>query len=126
LRNQWLIDLDAESADRRRSVRQSPRTNTLCVRFGLSFKQDSHSRNCRVPNRRSCRSGRIRDGKPLHLLNYGGYQTPPLDGVWATAPYFHNGSVPTIAGVLESKSRPSIYTRSFSTEKDAYDQQRVG
>jgi len=55
------------------------------------------------------------DRKPLHLLNSGGYQAPPLDGVWATAPCFHNGSVPTIAGVLESKSRPSIYTRSFST-----------
>src|SRR5262249_44661334 len=22
-----------------------------------------------------------------------GYQAPPLDGIWATAPYFHNGSV---------------------------------
>lgn len=66
------------------------------------------------------------DGEPLHLLNYGGYQAPPLNGVWATAPYFHNASVPTIAGVLESQTRPSIYTRSFSTEKDAYNQQRVG
>ena len=26
-----------------------------------------------------------------------GYQAPPLDGVWATAPYLHNGSVPTLA-----------------------------
>src|SRR4029077_13423474 len=25
-----------------------------------------------------------------------GYQAPPLDGIWATAPYFHNGSVPTV------------------------------
>ena len=25
-----------------------------------------------------------------------GYQAPPLDGVWATAPYLHNGSVPTL------------------------------
>lgn len=66
------------------------------------------------------------DGEPLHLLNYGGYQAPPLDGVWATAPYFHNGSVPTIAGVLDSRSRPAIYTRSFSCEKDAYDSARVG
>jgi len=24
-----------------------------------------------------------------------GYVAPPLDGVWASAPYFHNGSVPT-------------------------------
>ncbi|MEM6979811.1 MAG: hypothetical protein AAF539_09075, partial [Planctomycetota bacterium] len=25
-----------------------------------------------------------------------GYVAPPLDGVWASAPYFHNGSVPTL------------------------------
>src|SRR5262249_11812542 len=31
-----------------------------------------------------------------------GYQAPPLDGVWATAPYFHNGSVPTVYHVLNS------------------------
>lgn len=66
------------------------------------------------------------DGEPYHFLNQGGYQAPPLDGVWATAPYFHNGSVPTIAGVLDSGSRPRLYTRSFSTEKGAYDQSRVG
>ena len=35
-----------------------------------------------------------------------GYQAPPLDGVWATAPYFHNGSVPTLYHVLNSKARP--------------------
>jgi hypothetical protein len=66
------------------------------------------------------------DCEPYHLLNYGGYQAPPLDGVWATAPYFHNGSVPTIADVLDSKTRPAIFTRSFKTDKDAYDQKRVG
>jgi hypothetical protein len=33
-----------------------------------------------------------------------GYQAPPLDGVWATAPYLHNGSVPTLYGVLNSKA----------------------
>ena len=26
-----------------------------------------------------------------------GYQAPPLDGIWASAPYLHNGSVPTLA-----------------------------
>lgn len=66
------------------------------------------------------------DGEPYHMLNHGGYQAPPLDGVWATAPYFHNASVPTVEHVLDSKSRPAIYTRSFETDEDAYDQQRVG
>ena len=35
-----------------------------------------------------------------------GYIAPPLDGVWATAPYLHNGSIPTIASLLESSTRP--------------------
>jgi cytochrome c2 len=55
-----------------------------------------------------------------------GYQAPPLDGVWATAPYFHNGSVPTLADVLDSKSRPKIFTRSYRTDRDDYDDERVG
>ncbi len=55
-----------------------------------------------------------------------GYQAPPLDGVWATAPYFHNGSVPTLAGVLNSKARPKVFTRSFKTDVADYDKEKVG
>ncbi len=55
-----------------------------------------------------------------------GYQAPPLDGIWASAPYFHNGSVPTLAGVLNSKTRPRIFTRSYRTDKDDYDTVHVG
>jgi hypothetical protein len=55
-----------------------------------------------------------------------GYQAPPLDGIWATAPYFHNGSAPTLYHVLNSKSRPKIYTRSFRTEEEDYDKENVG
>ncbi len=55
-----------------------------------------------------------------------GYQAPPLDGVWATAPYFHNGSVPTVYQVLNSKARPERFTRSFGTTKQDYDSQRLG
>jgi mono/diheme cytochrome c family protein len=55
-----------------------------------------------------------------------GYQAPPLDGVWASAPYFHNGSVPTLYGVLKSKARPRIYTRSFRTGREDYDEKHVG
>ena len=68
------------------------------------------------------------DGKPIgkQLRVTAGYQAPPLDGVWATAPYFHNGSVPTLAGVLNSKSRPKLYTRSFKTDEADYDKEKVG
>jgi len=55
-----------------------------------------------------------------------GYQAPPLDGIWATAPYFHNGSAPTVYDVLNSKTRPRIFTRSYRTDKDAYDPVKLG
>lgn len=64
------------------------------------------------------------DGKLLGWTP--GYQAPPLDGVWATAPYLHNGSVPTLAGVLDSKARPKLFTRSFRTAVEDYDRDRVG
>ena len=56
----------------------------------------------------------------------GGYQAPPLDGVWATAPYFHNGSAPTVAAVLNSKDRPPRFRNSLTTNAEHYDQQRLG
>ncbi|HKY89405.1 MAG TPA: hypothetical protein VJM11_00135 [Nevskiaceae bacterium] len=38
--------------------------------------------------------------------------TPPLWGIWAAAPYFHNGSVPNIWGVLDpEQERPNIWKR---------------
>ena len=38
-----------------------------------------------------------------------GYTAPPLDGVWASAPYFHNGSVPTLHDVLHPSDRPVVW-----------------
>jgi mono/diheme cytochrome c family protein len=55
-----------------------------------------------------------------------GYQAPPLDGIWATAPYFHNGSVPTVYHVLDSKARPGRFARSYHTDQDAYDPIKLG
>lgn len=40
-----------------------------------------------------------------------GYLAPPLVGVWASAPYFHNGSVATLRQVLDSSSRPTLWSR---------------
>jgi mono/diheme cytochrome c family protein len=55
-----------------------------------------------------------------------GYQAPPLDGVWATAPYLHNGSAPTIYHVLNSKTRPMRFTRSYRTASEDYDSVKLG
>jgi mono/diheme cytochrome c family protein len=55
-----------------------------------------------------------------------GYQAPPLDGLWATAPYFHNGCAPTVYHVLNSKVRPARFTRSYHTAAEDYDPVKLG
>ena len=40
-----------------------------------------------------------------------GYVAPPLDGLWASAPYLHNGSVPTLWHLLHPESRPTVWRR---------------
>ena len=65
-----------------------------------------------------------KEGYPIQTTK--GYQAPPLDGIWATAPYFHNGSAPTLADVLNSTARPKLFTRSFLTGEADYDKERVG
>ncbi len=66
---------------------------------------------------------------PVHRKNYGdswfadygaqdtiaapeGYTAPPLRGIWATAPYLHNGSVPTLWHLLNPDERPALWKRS--------------
>lgn len=49
-----------------------------------------------------------------------GYVAQPLDGIWITAPYFHNGSVPTLEAVLNSKLRPRYWKRNFDTQEYNY------
>ena len=61
---------------------------------------------------------------PAKLEPFVGYVAPPLDGIWVTAPYFHNGSVPTLEGVLNSKVRPKFWSRDF--DKPQYDYDKVG
>ncbi|MBI3839767.1 MAG: hypothetical protein HY288_17735 [Planctomycetia bacterium] len=61
-------------------------------------------------------------GEEKTIDDPGGYVAPPLDGIWASAPYFHNGSVPTLWHVLHPSDRPAVWQRT----EDGYDQQKVG
>ena len=51
-----------------------------------------------------------------------GYNALPLGGIWAQAPYLHNGSVPTIYHLLMPNERPSIFVKSSLD----YDQNLLG
>ncbi len=56
---------------------------------------------------------------------FPGYMPPPLDGIWATAPYLHNGSVPTIELVLNSRARPAAWRR-VDLDSTHYDAEALG
>ena len=56
---------------------------------------------------------------------FTGYMPPPLDGIWATAPFLHNGSVPTIAGVLDSSQRPDVWRR-VDYDSSNFDEEALG
>jgi hypothetical protein len=58
-----------------------------------------------------------------HFVRTDGYASVALDGIWLRAPYLHNGSVPTLADLLEPVAkRPVEFLRGY----DVYDPQRVG
>ena len=63
-------------------------------------------------------------GEVARLEPKVGYVAPPLDGIWATAPFLHNGSVPTIAALLDSSQRPAYWTRKFDSTD--FDRSAVG
>ncbi|BFM05206.1 hypothetical protein [Halioxenophilus aromaticivorans] len=63
---------------------------------GDTYQADSAERNYRYTHYRKTR----------------GYANAPLDGVWARAPYLHNGSVPTLWHLLQpSALRPKQFYR---------------
>lgn len=61
-------------------------------------------------------------GEQETLSEVDGYVAPPLDGIWASAPYLHNGSVPTLWHLLHPNERPVVWRRTSL----APDTQRVG
>ena len=61
---------------------------------------------------------------PARLEPFDGYIAPPLDGVWITAPYLHNGSVPDLETLLNSKERPAFWSRDFDNPE--YDYTKLG
>ncbi len=52
-----------------------------------------------------------------------GYANQPLDGIWARAPYLHNGSVPTLWDLLQPAE---ARVREFYRGHGVYDRKRVG
>ncbi|MDD3763502.1 MAG: hypothetical protein PHP86_09465 [Nevskiales bacterium] len=85
------VDSDSEAAE------QYGKENFFAYPETLN---DDPNLDCSTQNRAEIRQGR----EP-------GYLAPPLYGVWATAPYFHNGSVPNVWEVLDPSARQTIWRR---------------
>ncbi|MGH6924127.1 MAG: cytochrome c [Propylenella sp.] len=61
-----------------------------------------------------------------HFHKTNGYANQPLDGVWARAPYLHNGSVPTLWDLLLPEERRNGGRGSFYRGHSVYDPKNVG
>jgi hypothetical protein len=69
-----------------------------------------------------------------HFRKTAGYANQPLDGIWARAPYLHNGSVPTLRDLLERAAKcgaagevsSPVRPRKWYRGSDIVDTARVG
>ncbi|MDP3858663.1 MAG: hypothetical protein Q8Q73_12965 [Stagnimonas sp.] len=87
----WRVDSDSEAAE------QYGKENFFAYPETLNEDPDL---DCSTQNRAEIRQGRA-----------PGYLAPPLYGVWASAPYFHNGAVPSVWEVLKPADRQPIWRR---------------
>jgi hypothetical protein len=62
------------------------------------------------------------DANPVTWRATGQYLARPLTGVWATAPYLHNGSVPSLWHLLHPDQRPA----KFIVGNHEYDPEKLG
>jgi hypothetical protein len=58
--------------------------------------------------------------------DHQGYVAGPLDGIWARAPYLHNGSVPTLRHLLAPRNPESRRPEAFVRGVVRYDRLNVG
>ena len=64
-----------------------------------------------------------REDKSPTAMHLGSYKARPLAGVWATAPYLHNGSVPNLWEVLLP---PAQRSKNFHVGGREFNRDRVG
>jgi hypothetical protein len=60
--------------------------------------------------------------KPTITPEERGYNARPMDGIWAQAPYLHNGSIPTLYHLLVPSERPDTFNKGLLS----YDDKKVG
>lgn len=66
------------------------------------------------------------DWQLTEMTATNGYVNGPLDGIWARAPYLHNGSVPSLWDLLTPAEQRNDGRTFFYTGHGLYDSARVG
>jgi hypothetical protein len=97
----YVVPIDLIGTDPVRMATYNEGTNRYNSASFVGYPETRGTdQDCGVQN-----EDRLRGNRPL------GYAAPPLYGVWATAPYFHNGSVPNAWEVLKAEDRVPIWRR---------------
>lgn len=63
------------------------------------------------------------DAKCLETVQVEQYRAKPLNGIWATGPFLHNGSVPTLADLLKPSS---VRPKTFAVGASDFDPVKIG
>ncbi|MGH7897951.1 MAG: hypothetical protein ACREQQ_08355, partial [Candidatus Binatia bacterium] len=107
---------------------ESARFGRAIISGGLAdawFAYPDGREGYRLPEEKTPIEESIDDFSPISapgkckLGTKGGYTAQPLHGVWASGPYFHNGSVPTVWDVLKPSDRPNVWRRQQVPQSEA-------
>ena len=101
-----VVAIDIIDTDRVRFTTYNDGTNEAMSTTSVAYPEtEGSSQDCRVQNMPGMQVDANGSDRPR------GYAAPPLYGVWATAPYLHNGSVPDVWSLLDSAERPAVWRR---------------
>jgi mono/diheme cytochrome c family protein len=110
----YVVPIDIIDTDRVRSESYNQGTNEANSNTSVAYPETANQPgidNCTVQNLPGLQKDAQGNERPI------GYAAPPLYGVWATAPYLHNGSVPDAWSLLNSAERPTVWKRMSKTPR---------
>lgn len=113
-----VTPIDEIGTDRARLDSYTPELAAAQNTLYAGFPEDEEACREDPSDRDACYPARF-----SHFRKTFGYANMPLDGLWLRAPYLHNGSVPTLADLLEP---PTERPDSFWVGYTVYDFDRVG
>jgi hypothetical protein len=106
----YVVPLDLIGTDPVRSDAFSDGTNEYGSRFHALYPETAGS-DAGSPDTNPVQDCTIQNQDHLRGDREVGYAAPPLYGIWASAPYLHNGSVPNLWEVLKPADRKPIWRR---------------